>query len=133
MREIKFRIWDKDYECMWNGSELYLSFFKNEIYVAPWDSDRGFDEYVLMQYVCNDTFDKEIYEGDIIKRTDLTPTENHYGKEEVGLVEYKNAQFILRISKDDYYEISSDGLFNFDMADYEVIGNIYENPELLED
>ena len=139
MRDIKFRVWDNERNAMLNSKSVDIDFFEGKIEITS-DTIRYDEVYTdeikdfeLMQYTgVKDKNGREIYEGDIIKRTDLTPTENHYGKEEVGLVEYKNAQFILRISKDDYYEISSDGLFNFDMADYEVIGNIYENSELLE-
>ena len=122
MREIKFRLWDKEWERMWNGSELYLSYFKNEIYVAPWDSDRGFEECVLMQYTgLKDKNGVEIYEGDIITITLDT------GNVITGSVGMNNGQWSIKYY-DRYYPLVS---IWYEMQP-KVIGNIYENSELLE-
>lgn len=113
MREIKFRLWDKEWERMWNGSELYLSYFKNEIYVAPWDLDIGFEEYVLMQYTgLKDKNGVEIYEGDIVETEDY----------------YLGDRLMVKGTK----QIIDDIRFCGKLIPCEVIGNIYENPELVE-
>ena len=120
-REIKFRAWEDESEVMRYSNDMHLAEFFN--YCEGWK---------IMQYTgLKDKNGKEIYEGDII---------------ELG-VEKKPAFFI--------YEVMWDFLgFNFrrkgtsniifpfkdDLGIYEwkknflqveVIGNIYENPELL--
>lgn len=86
------------------------------------------DEYIVEQYTgLKDANGKEIYEGDIVKMhvVMLSPDDK------VGYVEYHKKYGYSLIMKDrrcrqEYW--ASD-----DKATYEVIGNIHENPELLED
>lgn len=71
---------------------------------------------------------REIYEGDIVSFVDVTDTESGYSEYDcIGVVEWdKNtASFNVtnRLSCESY-EVLDDGCI--------VIGNIYENPELLE-
>lgn len=134
MKKTKFKVYDYDTKTMYNQNELIITFDSvgEDVYVYKNGEVTPLYRYELLQYIgTNDTFDNEIYEGYIIKRTDLTPIEEFYGKEEIGVVKYKNAQFVLETSEERYYEISSDGIFHINMADYEVIGNIYETPQLL--
>lgn len=134
MNKVKFKVYDYDTKTMYNQDELIITFDSagEDVYVYKNDKVEPLYRYELLQYIdSNDTFNNEMYKGDIIKRTDLTPISQLYGKEEIGVIEYKNAQFVLKTSKDRYYEISSDGVFHINMADYEVLGSIYENPELL--
>lgn len=131
MRNIKYRLYLPKLNRMIYNKELDnldVKYILKGFNLLKIDSNK---EIIPMQYIgANDTFGKEIYEGDIIKRTDLTPTDKHYGKEEIGVVEYLNTQFVLK-TKEGYYEISSDGPFYLNISDYDVIGNIYENPELV--
>lgn len=131
MREIKFRAWSKLLKKMLSHEDLdktLKSLTKTE-YIAgiflPLNSD-----VEVMQYIgLKDSDGEEIYEGDIVERVDLTPTEEYYGKTEVGVVEYKTCQYVLKIKENSYYEMSNDGTFG--ISKYRVIGNIYENKELL--
>ena len=128
MKNLKFRAWNKE-EKKWieqgfNGIGLTLSG------IASW-LDGGemvcdVDEYVeIMQYTgCNDITGKEIYEGDIVKID--------YGDELlIGIMEFYDFAWCIKSKykngKNLYYPI-----FCEDVDLIEILGNIYENPELLE-
>jgi uncharacterized phage protein (TIGR01671 family) len=130
-REIKFRAWDKLYSKMHNGEDVYLalhggrviqdSYFTTESQCASvgfedFIVDRQ-DQFELMQFTgLLDKSGKEIYEGDLLK---AAKTGKIYPVEWDGRDAHFHAQegqFILMS-------------YNWQYA--EVIGNIYENPELL--
>lgn len=78
----------------------------------------------------------EIYEGDILKTACMDSF-----KDSVGIVEYDYGLFCIRANKSKVKRpinttLSKDLVLPFVEADtycgFEVIGNIYENPELLE-
>lgn len=126
MREIKFRAWDKERKRWTNYSladDLQRFYEKS---TGCWKSDKNNERFALMQYTgLKDISGKEIYEGDIIKAV--------YFARWIGTVEFceENAAYILKdIEKmpyrDDYVFLSQ-----FDDG-FEVLGNICENPELLQ-
>lgn len=143
MREIKFRAWDKKSKKMRQVTEIV---FNTGFYLEPDDNTvkliwvKGQDiienkeiqlkrenDFILMQYTgLKDKDGKEIYEGDYIEYE----TEGEiYGK---GIVKYseKYAQYVLvgtGTAKDEF-----EPLGDYNMEVYEVRGNIYDNPELLE-
>lgn len=81
----------------------------------------------LMQFTgLHDKNGKEIYEGDILSISN--------GKA-VGVVEFQNAQFHLNYIKDEFRNWSKSKFLDEYSSSHsqEVIGNIYENPELLEE
>jgi len=103
MREIKFRAWDKQANCMIGGGGMQLNATTGTLDSLP--------SVVVMQYTeLHDKNGREIYEGDIIV------AEYHWEKPH--MIELP----------EDYYWFSEVALEDGDM---EVIGNIYENPELL--
>jgi len=126
MREIKFRAWDKSIK-QWipyfeiSAIGMFVKCFKPN-YIVP-DAE-------LMQYTgLKDKNGGEIYEGDIVRyrclicvNKDLEQTYD----EVIGVVEYQGSCFTAGM-RQGYY--SSYLLYELDK--YEVIGNIYENPELL--
>ena len=105
MREIKFRVWD--------SISKKIHQWVNINGIGLWDFIR-LDHYTLMQYTgLNDVNGKEIYEGDVVKWDG-----------DVMAVEWEQvtASFIM----------VDDMGYKFDSEDrIEVIGNIYETPELI--
>lgn len=166
-REIKFRVWDKTSERM-----LYQDDFKrveidtkNKMVTLIAEEGSDNSHYVLdyedgieaeiMQYTgLKDKDNKEIYEGDILKKTIIyllnrniyelsKEAMKEYTKREDGRY-YRFKYRFLEIRWDNEtarfiaYEHSTgeeisfdDAMFLFLEEDFEVIGNIYENPELL--
>ena len=125
MREIKFRAWDKENEKMMKVSSLHLE--NKEISVKENGTFHLFRMQDLMQYTgVKDKNGKEIYEGDIVLiKLDETST---WHKTVVG---FKKGVFIADlIDKEDYVYIFHHG---FTGDDFEIIGNIYENKNLLEE
>ena len=125
MREIKFRAWDKENEKMMKVSSLHLE--NKEISVKENGTFHLFRMQDLMQYTgLKDKNGKEIYEGDIVLiKLDETST---WHKTVVG---FKKGAFIADlIDKEDYVYIFHHG---FTGDDFEIIGNVYENKNLLEE
>lgn len=121
-REIKFRIWDKRLKQM-NLTDK-ASFHQGQAvkfdFMIPWRDKIFADEWVIMQYTgLKDRNGKEIYEGDIL-------IDDEYPEEGIGYakVEWKNAGWIA----DPWFGTEE---FAEEAKDYEVIGNIHENPDLL--
>ena len=121
MREFKFRAWDSKQKGMIN-SPMYEKGMGvvviNDTFKKAQD-----DEFVIMQYTgLKDKNGKEIYEGDIVK-----------GKS-IGIITwdltccwYSVVSNLVKYPIKPYTEI----LFN-NGEEWEIIGNIHENPELLE-
>lgn len=130
MREIKFRAYSKKYDTMCyevqdeydtlgeqiqtkkgiKQKENYI--LRQESFGSYLDEDNGF---IVMQYTgLKDKNGKEIYEGDIVKELDKI--------------------FQVTFSKGCFYICNS--IYSYKVSDFmglEVIGNMYENPELLGD
>jgi len=128
MREIKFRAWDKEKdelippealtEIVWNKSDAPDTIEYNDG-EGLWQCL----DFILMQYTgLKDKSGVEIYEGDIVKY--------HSGADIVSWTKTTAKFNVLN-----FYDASQDCpccAFS-EYAELEVIGNIYENPELLGD
>lgn len=117
MREIKFRAWDKDLNKMDYKIEIciagkaYLNSYLNSI-----DN--------LMQYTgLKDKNGKEIYEGDIVEGK--PPEFVNYVK---GEVKYGGLAFSF-VGENLFYTVTNQSVKQ--LNEIEIIGNIYQNPELL--
>lgn len=126
MREIKFRGYDK-FDKRWvYGYGLHQSIFidgSSNAYVTA-DIREVFivDKESAGQYTgIKDYKGKEIYEGDIVETTRAL---NHI----VGVVTMIKGCWYIQDGKDSYYRL----IPRFGTAENKVIGNIYENKELLE-
>ena len=123
MREIKFRAWHKEEKIM--GEVLGIDILHKEIFFSNENVDcyehKDVKDIELMEYTeLKDKNNKEIYEGDIVTL--------HNGKYKV-IFNTEEARFVLR---DDEFEMNIP-FTNNNNKRMEVIGNIYENSELMED
>jgi len=110
MREIKFRVWDKEEKKMLDDSRAtWILHTRNHV---PYS-----DRYVLVQYTgLKDKNGKEIYEGDIVESAWNNAIE-----------EIKDIRSVDWLLSDGFLAgQENDGC----LMGARVIGNIYENPEL---
>lgn len=129
MREIKFRAWNKVQKVMFfpDGMDLkkksLMSIDRNPFYVkliSGWNKGGGFE---LMQYTgLKDKNGKEIYEGDIVKDWENIDLYEVVWNRRYACFELNRLTF----GNDTGQEIDNSPL------DLEIVGNIYENKDLLE-
>lgn len=122
-REIKFRVWDPVY-LTWRYPIWYMGSNLNA-------NQQG---YIVQQYTgLKDKNGKEIYEGDIIKAT--RKWNFHCSKGDVFVVEFNVETVsygllpdgcVVRPSHENFADLTKKKSLQC-----EVIGNIFENPELL--
>ncbi len=131
MREIKFRAWDEGHKKMWSAHEMGV----DELTINP--DGRGFvnvhssspklSEYYphmipLQSTGLKDKNGKEIYEGDIIRYT--IPEDEPVKDKRIIFWREDICGFQAKTLDSKY--------MGFIQNDYiEIIGNIYESPELL--
>ena len=120
MKEIKFRQWiDHNRKFKYSGMD---SICKN-VFTSPFN----FDVYPLEQYTgLKDKNGKEIFEGDILVFKIYDFNRNRNGWTVRGQVEFACGQFVA-FNLEGLCEVLAHGTSHM-----EVIGNIHENPELLE-
>lgn len=125
MREIKFRAWDNVQEVMLSVENID---FRNDLITFNEDDNSltdTFEMITLMQYTgMKDKNGKEIYEGDIVGHLNMRAEiifEN-------GSFEFK---WLDKITK--RVRRYNEPMFKNTSITFEVIGNIYENKELLEE
>jgi len=123
MRELKFRVWDKERSEFFFPGELRIQY--NQIgwtadHYLDIDCDRFVDDYVIQQYTgLKDKNGKEIYEGDIVGGKGTWIGKKPY----TGIIHWNHS----------YFAIGEYKLFIMEDETLKVIGNIFENIELLKD
>ena len=128
-REIKFRSWNG---LAMEASVNVMAGAIGAFYVQGMDETDSAslstfntkypDSVAVMQFTgLKDKNGKEIYEGDILKDNEL-----------IGKVVYASPSFIVETSTQ-IYALAKGLVMQTELKDSEVIGNVYENPELLQE
>lgn len=148
MREIKFRAWDVSNAKMIVVDQM--TFRTNGDVFNVWDSKISDNvpgllinptSGILIQYAgLKDKYNKEIYEGDIVRNPDAFKCRTSWGDckdnfPTTRIVQFNedNVKFELVFIEECIRDRGTSGLM-FCMSNedlFEIIGNIYENPELL--
>ena len=123
MRIPKYRAWDKQYKQMVNVT--VISSETEEIdYEGNNNELKNWDHFELLEFTgLKDSNNVEIYEGDIV---DLVQVNKELTKN----IHFRGVVIWCR----DRWQVDSDELehiFDISSSDDVIIGNIYENPELL--
>lgn len=126
MREIKYRMWNKKEKKMYQVGVLDFddekAYMKN--YLSYIVSNYMFEDIELMQFTgLHDKNGKEIYEGDIVAE------KGHYVNSDRIL--YQDIKWKESYScwlRGEYQRLTPK---NIERYEIEVVGNIYDNPELL--
>ncbi|RNE28550.1 YopX family protein [Lacticaseibacillus paracasei] len=129
-REIKFRAYSSHNHKMYPVSNIEWD-IDGHIWVTADDGKNGTElideEAHLMQYTgVTDKNERKIYEGDII----VTHPKSRYEAPKSGVVQFGGScpSFGYKTEDGEDYDIWSSNAYRT----YEVIGSIFENPELLE-
>ncbi len=123
MRELKFKFWNKlarrfqpPSKYAIQGDGLYVSY---DYDMMAWDDPSSFDDSILVpcQYTgLKDKNGKEIYEGDILSYEGIHKVGNG-----VSIVSFDDGSFMI-----------DEDIASKDWAvEHEVVGNIFENNDLL--
>lgn len=146
MREIKFR--GRDIEGKWLYGDLINSKINSTptAFIFPADAPNSYDRYsvnpnTIGQFTgLKDKNGKDIYEGDIVRKKEI----GGYGYEYIGVVRYyeKDCRYAIDITATNEFStrelftvgesVINDGYCTIKYTtEYEILGNVYDNPELL--
>lgn len=140
MREIKFRAWDAKFKVMFEHGEISVSEEESPIsFVSLFNNPcEGF--YVMQFTGLRDKNGREIYEGDMIRQQ----VNSHIWFYQIGCIDDGGANLYAINIRDNVTIDDETDTYTYQMTEErvgqsrlipsgcEIIGNIYENPELLE-
>lgn len=141
-RDIKFRAWVKDRKAIFevvliNYVTKKVTYLFERVGHLLSIRHEKFNDIELMQYTgLKDKNGKEIFEGDIVKFKDcsIDGTKEFYN---IGVIEREGKRDELVISQlifeKSYFTENYIDFINETFELSEIIGNIYENPELLKE
>lgn len=120
MRTIKFRVWDNQFKKWGNAADVRINASNGHVHGKF--STGNVEDWKLLQFTgLLDKNGEEIYEGDILSYRNF---------DKIIVVEYAEhvASYV------GYTEDKTEGCYPLarDVDELEVIGNIYQNPELFE-
>ena len=123
-REIKFRAWDKNVSRVFDVQSMD---WKNKVCWVIKPQGHSIIDPILMQYTgLKDKNGKEIYEGDVVK------TMMHYADDDGNPVNGQETTFEVKWVENNGSQYVGLSLFPCDdIHQLEIIGNIYENKDLL--
>ena len=128
MREIKFRAWHEERKEMYDN--ITFNNFDGYYLIS---GDCNIDDLKFMQYTgLKDKNGKEIYEGDIlnVKTTfENNMADKRFQDKTICTVSFGTGCFIKKETYENLYDVICSIVLKD--IDYEIIGNIHENPELL--
>ena len=139
MREIKFRAWNKVEKFI---DTAWSIDWEHELVCHRAHNQSDLNDCVLMQYTgLKDKNGREVFEGDVLKM--VCELYTNFGKTPTGkyntsfhhVIWYKNGWGSQVIKNNGVGKINGfkDNSLEITLKYSEVIGNIYENPELLEE
>ena len=135
MREIKFRVWCKEGECMLDWEHLISEGDFREQMISASQEDAYYSP--LMQYTgSKDKNGKEIYEGDIDR-------DEHNNLSVICYIKKYGAYCVVPLELYQHEDYENEVVYQYGYDCYfhnvipnkylNIIGNIYENPSLLEE
>lgn len=127
-REIKFRA--KDREGVWVYGDLRLTSREPHIWTDPYISHIINTETIGQYTGLKDKNGKEIYEGDILEITALDFLDKAKNKKNF-IVRYENG-FICHIVNEPHCWMHLKTAYEKSSYKLKKIGNIYDNPKLME-
>jgi uncharacterized phage protein (TIGR01671 family) len=128
MKELKFRVWVQEDDCMYRPDDFHLEAndHPEDLSMIPVFGNERVKDAVLMQFVgIVDNDGADVYEGDIV----LTPDCGDVFDDWIVVSNIEYGGYALKSPQnEDYLEFIGDFIH-----DMKVIGNIWENPDLLKE
>lgn len=125
-RDIKFRGYSKENGGFLFSHRVFTNIENGKVflnvtdYIDDWEEVECLEQYAEF----DDTRGKEIYEGDIVRFNAIAPM-SYVPDGFIGKVEFMECGFFVTYGNQGFY------LFD-ECHEWEVIGNIHENPNMLD-